>query len=543
MVEVLQIALRDHLVEVFQALPVEDQQRHVPGLFHVRAAQRVIDGLDVVHGPRALRGEHRQEFRHDARDDHRVVRGAVVVELRQAQMVRDDIQFEALELRAKGLGEGERVEKDRGEADPVPPGGGAEEADVEMGVVGDQRAVSGKVQKHPQRLVLARRALYVALADAGQLRDIRGDGHLRVDEGVELLYDLAAGEDHGADLGHAVIGGVEAGGLDIEGDKLAVERHAAFADDGAVAVHVVGEVALHAVDDLDAVFLSRFPHVREGLRDAVVCHGDGRHAPVCRALDDLLRIGERVEGGEARVHVQLHAFFRRVVGADGFFALHDAARIDNKVVVIFAEDDLALHEKVHAGPDRVDDRAVVVRAQEFAHTDRAGVVGHVEAQHRAAVFHRTAGNGDHVAFDADLAGVHPERAHLDGLRLDGLAHEHAALRRLAGARRGADGGGRGGLLARIVRDDRRAGKRIITLEPLGEQRDIRHGGHGREERIDCEDLLGKIDLQLGDTGLVQTAAAVPEIGAAGEHRQKGSVLAHLSPSSSIMESSAPKSSS
>ncbi len=86
-VEVFEVALRDHLVEVFQTLPVQNQQDHVMGLGHVRAPQRVVDRFDIVHGLRPLGGKHRQEFAHDARDDHRVVRGAVVVELRQVQVV------------------------------------------------------------------------------------------------------------------------------------------------------------------------------------------------------------------------------------------------------------------------------------------------------------------------------------------------------------------------------------------------------------------------------------------------------------------------
>ena len=425
----------------------------------------------------------------------------------------------------------------------MPPCRGAHEAHVEVGVVGDQRAVSGEVHEQPQRLFLRRRALHVALADAGQLGDVRGDRHLRVNKGVELAHDLPAGEDHRSDLGHAVALRVEAGRFDIEGDKLGVEPQAALADDGAVAVHVVGEVALHAVDDLHTVLLPRRPHVREGLRHAVVCHGDGRHAPVGRALDDLVRVGERVECGKAGVHVQLHAFFLRLVRADLLFTLHDMARVDHEIVVVLAEDDLALHEQVHALFHRVGDRPVVVGAEELAHADRAGVVGHVEAQHRAAVFHRAAGNGDHVAFDAHLAGVHAQRAHFNGFGLDGLAHENRALRRLAGLPGGADGGGRRALGARIVRDDRGAEDGIVPFDPLGEQRDIRHRRHGGKESADREDLLGIIDLQVRHLRLVQSPAAVPEIGAAGKHRQKRGMLAHALPSSSIMSSSVPNSSS
>ena len=47
---------------------------------------------------------------------------------------------------------------------------------------------------------------------------------MRVDERVKLRLNLAAGEEHRADLRHAVRVQVQAGRLDIEGNKLRVER-------------------------------------------------------------------------------------------------------------------------------------------------------------------------------------------------------------------------------------------------------------------------------------------------------------------------------
>ena len=542
-VEILQIALRDHLVEVLQTLAVQNQQDHVIGLGHIRAPQRVIDRLDVVHSLRPLGGEHGQEFAHDARDDHRVVRGAVMVELRQVQVVRHDVELEALQLRAQRLGERERVKEHRRKADVVPSGRRAHEADVEVGVVRDDRPIADEVHEHPKRLVLERRALHVARADAGELRDVGGDGHLRVDKGVELTDDLAAGEDHRADLGHTVVRGVETGGLDIKGDKFRVERQLALADDGAVAVHVVEEIALDAVDDLDVVLLSGLPHIREGLRHTVVRHGDGGHAPVFGARDDRLRIGQRVEGGKARVHVQLDAFLLRLVGAYVFLPLHDVAGIDDDIVVVFAEDDLALDEQVLADLDSVDDGLVVVRAQEFAHADRAGAVGDVKAQHRAAVFDRAARDGDDVSLDRDLAGVHAERAHLHRLGLDGLAEDHVALRRVAGAGRGAHRRRGRQLRARVLRHDRHLGEDIVVTDPFGELGDVSHRGHRGEVRADRKRALLLVDRDVGNVRLAETAAAVLEIRAAGEDRQKGRVPAHALPSSSMSASSASNSSS
>ena len=72
-VEIFKIGLGDHLVEVLQSLFVLDQQDHVVGLGHVRAAQGVVHCLDIVERPRALLAQHGQELVHHARDDHCVV--------------------------------------------------------------------------------------------------------------------------------------------------------------------------------------------------------------------------------------------------------------------------------------------------------------------------------------------------------------------------------------------------------------------------------------------------------------------------------------
>ncbi len=295
----------------------------------------MVDLLDTVEILRALCAQHGQELVHHARHDHGVVGSAVVVKLRQAEVVGYDVQLEALELGQQRLAKRERIEKDRGEFEAAAQRGGGHEAHVEMRVVGNERAVAGVGHELLHGLLLQRRVLHVAVPDAGQLRDVRRDRLLGIDEGVEGALDLSAGKDDGADLGHALVLGVEAGGLDVEGDELGVERELRLADDGGVAVHVVDEVGLHAVDNLDAVLFPGLPHIREGLRHPVVGDSDGGHAPVGRALDGGGGVGERVEGGEAGVKVQLHALDLGLVRAHGAPGLHDAARLEHHVVVVF----------------------------------------------------------------------------------------------------------------------------------------------------------------------------------------------------------------
>ena len=362
-VEVLEIGLGDHLIEILEPGTVFHQQDHVIALGDVGALELMVDGLYIVNGLCALLMEHREKLPHHARDDHSVVRGAVVVKLRQAEGVGDDIELEALELRQQRLRQRERIEEHRGELQPLPVRRGGHEADVKMRIVRDDGTVTDEVDEHLHGFFFLGRARNVAVADAGELGDVRRDVALRVDEGVEHLLYLRAGEDDGTDLGHAVVHRVEAGRLYIEGDKLRIERELALADDGAVAVHVVYEIALLAVDDLDAVLLAGLPHIREGLSDAVIGDGDGGHAPIGRARDDRIRIGERVKGRKARVHMQLDTLFLGIVGADIALALHYIARVEHHIVIIFGIDYLALNDDMVAFFDLVDNALVVLGAE------------------------------------------------------------------------------------------------------------------------------------------------------------------------------------
>ena len=72
-VEVLEIGLGDHFIQVFQTRPVFHQQDHMVALGHVGAAQRVVHRLDIVHGAGPLLGQHGQELLHHPGHHHGVV--------------------------------------------------------------------------------------------------------------------------------------------------------------------------------------------------------------------------------------------------------------------------------------------------------------------------------------------------------------------------------------------------------------------------------------------------------------------------------------
>ena len=397
-----------------------------------------------------------------------------------------------------------------------------------MRVMRDERPVSGEFQEHLHRLFLKRRVGDIAVADAGELGDVGRDVPLGVDEGVELRLYLAAGEDDRTDLGHAVVHCVESRRLDIEGDKLRVERELALADDGVVAVHIVDKVGFHAVDDLDAVLFTGLPHIRKRLRDAVIRHGDGGHAPVRGALYDLCGVGQRVKCREAGVQMQLHAFFLGVVGAYVALALDDVTRVKDHVVVVFAVYYLALHDEMVAHLDLVDDGLIVVGAEEAGYLDGAGAVGDVEAQHRAAaLLKHAARHGDDVALDRHLTGFETQRIHRDGVLLYRAAVEHVALRRVAGGGGFAGRRGCGGKLrAREVRRHADAAQPVVGLQPLAQGLKLGWRRHRREPRRDRHRQLRRVHLHVRHIRLVKPAAERRQIGAARKYFKKRCMLAH-----------------
>ena len=101
-------------------------------------------------------------------------------------------------------------------------------------------------------------------------------------------------------------------------------------------VKVVDEIALAAVDYLDAVLLTGFPHIGEGLEHTVVCHGDGRMPPVRRSLYYRGGVCQRIERGKAGVNVKLDALFPGIVRTDILFAEHYVLGLNDDILVIAA---------------------------------------------------------------------------------------------------------------------------------------------------------------------------------------------------------------
>ena len=128
--------------------------------------------------------------------------------------------------------------------------------------------------------------------------------------------------------------------------------------------------------------------------------------------------------------MQLHALLRRVVGADDLLPLHDVARLEHHVFIVFAVVDLALHTQPHALVDHADDALIVVRAQKARHAPAARAVGHVKREHgRAVLCDLAAVDGKHLALKRDVAALERELVHGRDVRAlrNGLAHENPGL--------------------------------------------------------------------------------------------------------------------
>ena len=92
----------------------------------------------------------------------------------------------------------------------------------------DERKIANKVQKRAHGLRLARRAVHVAVGDAGELHDLRRDGHAGIDERLKALRHDAIFHAHRADLGDAVNVAVQAGRFDINRGKCCIGYHQRF---------------------------------------------------------------------------------------------------------------------------------------------------------------------------------------------------------------------------------------------------------------------------------------------------------------------------
>ena len=415
-VEVVQIRQRDELIEIPQADLVLRQHDkmlgHPLGLAQGGCLRQA--GVDLLEGLHPSVPEHLGKGHQHVAHHGRVVRSPVVVEVRQVQMLTDDVQLELRQLRQKILRQRQRIQIRRLKGDAVGLAPLADEADVKLRVVGRQGPPVHEVQKGPDGLLLAGGTHQHLVGDAGELDDVGGQGALGVYEGLEALLHFPMFQDDRTDLRDDLRLLVQARRLQVKADDGLVQVLVQAAPDGQALVHVVDVIGLRAQQDL-TLALARAPGVREGLGHAVVRDGNGRVAPGDGPLHCVLGVGQGVHGGHTGVQVQLHPLLRGIVLLDLLFRRLDGQGFQDHVVVKAVQVQPPGDLQVHSGFDAVDNGHPLVPRHEFAHADGAGAVGHVKADDPGvALFQLPVLHSEHVALHRHDAHVQLQRIHRHG---------------------------------------------------------------------------------------------------------------------------------
>ena len=110
---------------------------------------------------------------------------------------------------------------------------GPQKPDVESYVVADDGQIADEICELVSDLIEGRSAFDLCLADGRELLNERRDPSTRVDERLVAIKDFAASKTDGSQLDDGVGVSVEAGGLEVDTDKLVLERvEPSTAEDG-----------------------------------------------------------------------------------------------------------------------------------------------------------------------------------------------------------------------------------------------------------------------------------------------------------------------
>ena len=489
--EVFQVAVGDQPVEVSQANGIFGKEDDVPraAVQNLRARAKLgHDGIDLRERMHALFLQHLPEAHHHVSAGDGVVGRAVVVEFRQAQGVRHDIELVLAQLRQHVLRQDERVDVRRLEREAQPLRSGGNKADVKIGVVRTQRPSRHKTEKLRQCFGDIRRADKHLVGDASELDDLRRELAARRNEGLKGIEHLAAAHHCGADFNDDIVLGRKARRLKVKCDVFRVKRRVDGAVDGDAVVHIVDIISLAAVQNLDVLIRARdlglaggLQRIRERLRAAVIRDGDGAVSPRRRLLHGSGRIGQRVHGRHCGVQMQLHALFLCRVHAFWRGDTLNGIGLHDHLVVIAVKGHLALNAHPHAGLDVVKNWLGLVVFHELVDTHRAGVVRHIEADHpRAALFELAVLHGEDLAAHNHAEHVEIKLGHPDRLAAERPAKEHVAgrlLRRRSSvvfSRLRARGRGKLHLFDRLAADALGLVKKCPALElRAGDEREFR----------------------------------------------------------------------
>ena len=302
----------------------------------------------------------------------------------------------------------------------------ANKSHIKARIVGYKRGISHKLQKFRQYLVDFWVWKHHGVIDARQLLDIKGNGHLGIDEGRIFVLNLSINHFHGPDLDDGILFGAESRGLDV---KHHVCTGKALAS-GILhqLLGVVHQIAFHPVEHLKGIALVQgVVRVRECLDAAMVCDSHCGHAPFLCPLDDALHIGDPVHITHLGVAVELHPLFQAVVhSAAGkvlpFLDAHNGAK--GQLPVEFVNGGHTLNLQKHA---HIDDGFYLLkklRPDKHFRGDGVRVVRHIEGQDKLAAAQLPALARQDLAPEGHLPHLPVNLLNLDKIIVEIPAIEH-----------------------------------------------------------------------------------------------------------------------
>ena len=373
------------------------------------AAQTCVDGLDIADVLLRQVGQHHLK---DARQRHGIVHGAVVVERRDLQVFVDGIQLIVAQPGEQRLPHGQRVNVGilvKADARALPCLADKQHIKA-VGVVRHQNVVAAEFLEGADGFVRRGGVRHHGIVDARQFHHARRDGLAGVDEGAEFLFrvDFAVFDKHRADFGQALGVRVQSGGLGVEHNKTAVQRH--FGTAVQRGDHVIDKIRLAAVNQLKAgvVFVDGVGGQHGfgvALADAVVGNGDGAVSHTVRQPHDLAGIIKAVHGAGLGMQMQLHALLPFGCGILPLraFYLQDIVGQNDVVMLIFVIHIVAAHDQRGAGFQPLPLGHVGVLVPQNLEVNRAGIVGDGGKINLAAVALDLGGKD--IAPDRHLAAV------------------------------------------------------------------------------------------------------------------------------------------
>ena len=138
------------------------------------------------------------------------------MEVAEVKIAREIVQFVIFEVGIEMTRQRQRIQIRRIEGNSLPFCGLADKADVKISVMGNQQTVAYKIKEFGQNFGNQRRILNHIVGDRGQARNLLGNGHLRIDKGVEGIQHLAVLDKHGADFGNGTGAVGKTRGFDIK---------------------------------------------------------------------------------------------------------------------------------------------------------------------------------------------------------------------------------------------------------------------------------------------------------------------------------------